>query len=60
VFLGKYEFMPLLLGREKLSHDMEVSRKTSDEWNTQQEEHNPHFVLDTELIPPVGGPSMHW
>jgi hypothetical protein len=51
--------MPLLLNGEELLNKIEVSRKTANERHTEEQEHSPHFVLNTEFLPPLCGPSTH-
>jgi hypothetical protein len=57
--MREHQLMPLFLDGEKLLDKIQVNGEASDEREAEQQEYRPYFVLDTELLPPLCGPSVH-
>jgi hypothetical protein len=50
--MGKYEVLTLFLKVEQLLDQIQMSGKTCDERDAEEQEDGPYFVLNTEPTPP--------
>ena len=59
LLISQHELLPLLLERKQLLDNIQMNRNACAERHTEQQEHHPYLVLNTELIPPLCDPSVH-